>query len=114
MSLVLAPDAGQPPCAKEVAWRSKAERRLQQWAPFHDTLVHGQAAQAILSQEAFGILLLSLHSKRNERCLSLSCVRVKFVEVVRLTGHDASFVFASSDCVAEFCGSGARVAVTKQ
>ena len=71
-------------------------------------------AQAILSQEAYGILLLPLHSNRIDCCLSLSCVWNVFVQVVRLTDHDASFVFASSNSVTELCGSGARVAVTQQ
>ena len=50
------------------------------------------SAEAILSQEAYKILLLPLHSDRVDCCLSLSCVRTEFVEVVRLTDHDASFV----------------------
>ena len=33
--------------------------------------------------------------------------------MVRLTDHDASFVFTSSYSDTEFCGSGARVAVTQ-
>ena len=32
------------------------------------------SAQAILSQEAYGILVLPLHSNRIDCCLSLSCV----------------------------------------
>ena len=48
-------------------------------------------AQVMLSQEAYGILLLPLHSNRIDCCLSLSCVRTEFVEVVSLTDHDASF-----------------------
>ena len=34
--------------------------------------------------------------------------------MIRLTNHDASFVFASSNSDTEFCGSGASVAVTQQ
>ena len=71
-------------------------------------------AQAILSQEAHGVLPLPLHCNRMDCCLSLRCVRTEFVEVIRLTDHDASFAFASSDGDTEFCRSGARVAVTQQ
>ena len=46
----------------------------------------------------------ALHSNRIVCCLSLSCIEQSFVEMVRLTDHDASFVFASSYSDTEFCG----------
>ena len=63
--------------------------------------------QAILSQEAYGVL--PLHSNRIDCCL-LRWERTEFV----LTDHDASFAFASSDGDAELCRGGARIAVTQQ
>ena len=71
-------------------------------------------AQAILSQEAYGVLLLPLHSSRIDCYLSRNCVQRSLWKVIRLTDHDVSFVVASPNSDAEFCGSGARVAVTQQ
>ena len=69
--------------------------------------------QAMLSQEAYGILLSLLHNNSIDCCLSPSCV-TEFVEVIRTTGHDDSFVFFCLNSGPELCGSGARVAVTQQ
>ena len=69
------------------------------------------AAQAILSQEACGVL--PLQCERIDCCL-LRCERTEFVGVIRLTDHDASFAFASSDGDTELCRGGARIAVTQQ
>ena len=55
---------------------------------------HGKIAT--LSKEAHGVLLLPVHCNRIACCLSLRCVRTKFVGVINLTDHDASFAFASA------------------
>ena len=59
-------------------------------------------------------LLLPLHSNRIDGCLSLGCVCTEFVEVIRSTDHDDSFVFSCFNSDAELCKSGTRVAVTQQ
>ena len=50
----------------------------------HQAAVHLVSHFGILSQEVYGVLLLPMHSNRIDCCLSLSCVRTEFVEVIRL------------------------------
>ena len=57
-------------------------------------VVESSTGGPILSQEAYGILLLPLHSNRIDCCLSPRCVWAQFVEVIRATDHDDSFVFS--------------------
>ena len=97
---------------QDTVYRVDIKLAQQKGFKFYHTRSNAMA-QAILSQEAYGVFFLSLQSNRIDCCLSLSCVERRLWKVIRLTDHDASFVFASNS-VTEFCGSGARVAVTQQ